>query len=60
MKKLRVGTILIALGNLLYLAYIFFCGNETSDFGNHDAELMNVMTFFKLRSNGIDVVKEIV
>ena len=33
---------------------------ETSDFGNHDAELMNVMTFFKLRSNGIDVVKEIV
>ena len=34
MKKLRVGTILIALGNLLYLAYIFFCGNETSDFGS--------------------------
>ena len=33
---------------------------ETSDFGNHDAELMNLMTFFKLRSNGIDVVKEIV
>ena len=33
---------------------------ETSNFGNHDAELMNLMTFFKLRSNGIDVVKEIV
>lgn len=33
---------------------------ETSDFGNHDAELMNLMTFFKLKSNGIDVVKEIV
>lgn len=33
---------------------------ETSDFGNHDAELMNFMTFFKLKSNGIKVVKEIV
>lgn len=33
---------------------------ETSNFGNHDAELMNLMTFFKLQSNGINVVKEIV
>lgn len=33
---------------------------ETSSFGNHDAELMNLMTFFKLKSNGIDVVKEII
>lgn len=32
---------------------------ETSDFGNHDAELMNLITFFKLKSNGIQVVKEI-
>lgn len=40
MKKLRVGTILIALGNLLYLAYIFFCGNETSDFGNFSSGLL--------------------
>ena len=32
MKKLRVGTILIALGNLLYLAFTFFTGNETSSF----------------------------
>ena len=34
MKKLKTGTLLIILGNLLYLAYIYFCGNETSDFGN--------------------------
>ena len=40
MKKLRVGTILIALGNLLYLSYIFFCGNETSDFGNFSSGLL--------------------
>ena len=40
MKKLRVGTILIALGNLLYLAYIFFCGNETSDFGNFSSGIL--------------------
>lgn len=40
MKKLRVGTILIALGNLLYLSYIFFCGSKTSDFGNFSSGLL--------------------
>ena len=33
MRKLKTGTSLIILGNLLYLAYIYFCGNETNDFG---------------------------
>ena len=36
----RLWKILIALGNLLYLAYIFFCGNETSDFGNFSSGLL--------------------
>ena len=34
MKKLKTGISLIMLGNLLYLAYIYFCGNETNDFGD--------------------------
>ena len=32
MKKLKTGTLLIVLGNILYFAYMFFGGNETSDF----------------------------
>ena len=40
MKKLRTGTLLIILGNLLYLAYIYFCGNETSDFSNFSSGLL--------------------
>ena len=40
MKKLKIGTSLIILGNLLYLAYIYFCGNETSDFGNFSSGLL--------------------
>lgn len=32
MKKLKSGISLIVLGNLLYVLYIFFCGNETSSF----------------------------
>ena len=40
MKKLRIGTSLIILGNLLYLAYIYFCGNETSDFGNFSSGVL--------------------
>ena len=40
MKKLKIGTLLIILGNLLYLAYIYFCGNETSDFGNFSSGLL--------------------
>ena len=40
MKKLKAGTLLIILGNLLYLAYIYFCGNETSDFGDFSSGLL--------------------
>lgn len=40
MKKLKVGTSLIILGNLLYLAYIIFCGNETSDLGDFTSGLL--------------------
>lgn len=40
MKKLRTGTLLIILGNLLYLAYIYFCENEVSDFGNFSSGLL--------------------
>lgn len=30
MNQLKIGTFLIVLGNLLYLAFTFFTGNETS------------------------------
>ena len=40
MKKLKTGTLLIILGNILYLAYIYFCGNETSNFGNFSSGLL--------------------
>ena len=40
MKNLKIGTSLIILGNLLYLAYIYFCGNETSNFGNFSSGLL--------------------
>ena len=33
MNKLKMGIFLIILGNILYLSYIFFTGNETSSFG---------------------------
>ncbi|MBD7910645.1 MULTISPECIES: isochorismatase family cysteine hydrolase [Clostridium] len=32
---------------------------ETYELGNHNADLMNLMTFYKLKNNGIEVVKEI-
>ncbi len=35
MNNLKKGTFLIILGNILYLAYIKFCSDNTnSDFGN--------------------------
>lgn len=40
MKKLKKGIILIILGNILYLSYICFSGNETSDFGNFSSGLL--------------------
>ncbi len=40
MKQLKTGTCLIILGNLLYLAFLYFCGNETSDFGKFTSGLL--------------------
>ncbi len=40
MKKLKTGTLLIILGNLLYLVYIYLCRNETSDFGNFSSGIL--------------------
>ncbi|MDS0528027.1 cysteine hydrolase [Clostridium sp. SHJSY1] len=32
---------------------------ETYKLGNHDAELMNLMAFYKMKNNGIEIVQEI-
>lgn len=40
MKNLKSGLTLIILGNLLYLAYIYFTGNETSNFGDFSSGLL--------------------
>lgn len=40
MNKLKTGIILIILGNILYLSYIFFTGNETSSFGEFTEGLL--------------------
>lgn len=40
MDKLKTGISLIIIGNLLYLAYIFFTGNETSSFGDFSRGLL--------------------
>lgn len=40
MDKLKTGTSLIILGNILYLAYIFFAGKQTSDFGNFSSGIL--------------------
>ena len=40
MNKLKIGTFLIVLGNLLYLAFTFFTGNETSSFGDFSSGLL--------------------
>ena len=40
MDKLKKGISLIILGNILYLAYIFFTGNETSSFGDFSRGLL--------------------
>ena len=39
MKK-KLGLFLIILGNLLYLSYIYFSGNETSNFGQFTSGLL--------------------
>lgn len=40
MNKLKTGIILIILGNVLCLLYIFFTGNETSSFGEFTKGLL--------------------
>lgn len=40
MKQLKTGTFLIILGNLLYLAFTIFTGNETSSFGEFSSGLL--------------------
>ena len=40
MNKLKTGIILIILGNVLYLSYIFFTGNEMSSFGEFTKGLL--------------------
>lgn len=32
MNKGKTGILMIILGNILYLSYIFFCGNEMTSF----------------------------
>ena len=40
MNKLKTGVFLIILGNILYLSYIFFTGNEISSFGEFTKGLL--------------------
>ena len=40
MNKLKTGIFLIIIGNVLYLSYIFFTGNETSSFGEFTKGLL--------------------
>ena len=40
MNKGKTGILMIISGNILYLAYIFFCGNETTPFGEFSSGLL--------------------
>lgn len=40
MKNMKTGIFLIILGNVLNLSYIYFCGNETSSFGEFTSGLL--------------------
>ncbi len=40
MKKEKLGLFLILLGNLLYLSYIYFSGNETDNFSQFTSGLL--------------------
>ena len=40
MKKLKSGISLIILGNLLYLSYIYFAGNEKGSFSDFSSGLL--------------------
>ena len=39
-KDLKIGLLLIILGNLLYLVYIFFTGNEKGTFSDFSSGLL--------------------
>lgn len=36
----KIGILMIVLGNILYLAYAFFCGNETTPFDEFSSGLL--------------------
>ena len=40
MNKGKTGILLIILGNILYLAYTFFCGNEVTSFSEFSSGLL--------------------
>lgn len=40
MKELKSGISLIVLGNLLYLAYMYFSGNSSSSFSDFSSGLL--------------------
>ena len=40
MKKIKIGTFLIVLGNLLYLAFTVFSKDEISNFGQFTSGLL--------------------
>ena len=40
MKNIKTGITLIILGNILNLSYLFFTGNETSNFGDFSKGLL--------------------
>lgn len=40
MKKLKSGISMIILGNLLYLSYIYFTGNESNSFSDFSSGLL--------------------
>ena len=40
MNKGKTGILMIILGNVLYLVYTFFCGNEITTFGEFSSGLL--------------------
>lgn len=40
MNKGKIGILMIVLGNILYLAYAFFCSNETTPFDGFSSGLL--------------------
>ena len=40
MNKGKTGIFMIILGNILYLAYTFFCGNESTPFSEFSSGLL--------------------